>query len=229
MSDEVDESVEDSDGDSDSDHQQQRTQTHQTKTNLYTKEECDNIVDGATSISIDRTNKISEQSDDIDEIKAKNKEDVKEHDSKESPKSSDTKKIKFGSPKRFNFGPPKPPRQFEYSSLLTSAKDKLGKKDGKTTSPKELKMGKGKHKKEDDNGDNDESTVISENLYVTLPCDKNRRLSEERVSPRDKGSTPSPQPPPLPVSAPPAAIKPKQTMYENVWLERISPDTEVSC
>ena len=177
--------------------------------------------------------------DDIDEIKAKIKENEKSEDMSYNKSntnlSSDGKKfasIKFGSPKKFSFSPPsKPPRHLEYSSLLSSSKEKLDSKtkDDKSKSPKEKLVSKTKDNKLKSPKDlfskskskrdsvaldkSNDNEGVAENLYVTLPCDKSRLAADS--------------PPPLPVTAPPAAIKPRQTMYENVWIERVSPDTEV--
>ena len=166
------------------------------------------------------------QDDDIDEIKSKIRENENGEDTSYNKSntnlSSDGKKfasIKFGSPKKFSFSPPsKPPRHLEYSSLLSSSKEKLDSKtkDNKSKSPKDL-FSKSKSKRDsvacDKPNTEFDNEAVTENLYVTLPCDKSRLAADS--------------PPPLPASAPPAAIKPRQTMYENVWIERVSPDTEV--
>jgi len=164
--------------------------------------------------------------DDVDEIKKrlKNQENYKFESAKSSP--SRLSSLKFGSPKKINFGPPKPPRHFEYSSLAhDSPKERPARKEAKLKSPKELFGSRRKGKVEIcdklEKSDTNHSEYVQENLYVTLPCD---RLQEFEPDGRCNDS-PS-LPPPLPNSLPPSAIKPKQTMYENVWIERSSPELE---
>ena len=156
---------------------------------------------------------------------------------KHSPKKSLSPKTKFpiGSPKKINFGPPKPPRSFDCSSV------EVLKKDQQSRSAKDLFniTSKRKQNKDDSNDDIDalkveikkEAEKKSENnLYVTLPVrgkcsspgsDVNNPSPPTSAPPPLPPSTPSP--PPLPASNPPSASKPKQTMYENVWIERGSP------
>jgi len=74
---------------------------------------------------------------------------------------------------------------------------------------------------------------VPENLYVTLPSS-----GRGSTSPPGKDDLSSP-PPPLPTTLPPSALssaateavagtKPRQTMYENVWIERSSPDADAA-
>ena len=158
---------------------------------------------------------------------------ISEHVITSKPEKSNQKgpkKLPLASPKKINFGaakdpngPPKPPRNFDYSSL---ADDKAApRKERKLKSPREMLSKSKKDKTVGElNGevnqlkscDRDESVEREENMYVTLPS-----RQEDNSSPSKKSATPSP--PPLPSSLPPSASKPKQTMYENVWIERNVP------
>ena len=76
-----------------------------------------------------------------------------------------------------------------------------------------------------DLNNSDKPGRVAENLYVTLP---NQSVT---TTPPIKEESPPPLPSTLPPSADKGAAvaaKPRQTMYENVWIERTSPDSDVS-
>ena len=177
--------------------------------------------------------------DSLEPAEAKAAEASAEYKNKSySPKKSLSPKTKFpiGSPKKINFGPPKPPRSFDCAS------GEVLKKDQQSRSAKDLFniASKRKQNKDDSNDGIDElksemkkeaEKTSKDNLYVTLPV---RGKCSSPGSDVNIPSTPptyapstlppsTPSPPPLPASSPPSASKPKQTMYENVWIERGSP------
>ena len=176
-------------------------------------------------------------SDGLEPAEAKAAEARAEYKDKNySPKKSFSPKTKFpiGSPKKINFGPPKPPRSFDCAS------GEVLKKDQQSRSAKDLFSitSKRKQNKDDSNDDIDElksemkkeaEKTSEDNLYVTLPVRGKCSSPGSNVNIPSPTSAPptlppsTPSPPPLPASSPPSASKPKQTMYENVWIERGSP------
>ena len=129
-------------------------------------------------------------------------------------------KIKFpvGSPKKINFGPPKPPRNFPPSpkkeEVRTPVKPSSSVRNLKSMLSESslLKRG-GKAAAE---ARVSPSPVAGEdNIYVTAP------VWHSRDATTDPGASPSP--PPLPSTLPPSAPPPpRPQMYENVWVEPLA-------
>ena len=133
-------------------------------------------------------------------------------------------KFPLGSPKKLNFGPPKPPRNFNYSSkspeppksgpspmkgLRSMLSDSnLLRRDTKTPDQEDL------CKKPD------MAAGSGENIYITVPVmNTNDATSDTSDTQGNEAHSPSP-PPPLPTSQPPTTRRGKGvTMYENVWVE----------
>ena len=161
---------------------------------------------------------------DISDIKRRNG-DIKQSDRSVNTKNSETQPNKFppGSPKKINFGPPKPPRNFDYA---TSPEEKRlseipeePKKERKLKSPRDLLFNKSKKSRsppKDRSSPDAKNCAVKmlddiddgpreENLYVTLPECKDD-ISGSPVNTPPPASTP----PPLPSSLPPSATKPKQ-------------------
>ena len=132
------------------------------------------------------------------------------------PKVKPRTKFPVGSPKKINFGPPKPPRNFNYTSIkedgeVPTKETKASQKSLKTMLSESnlvraLKKSEEKEVEEDPGlckKQTDQPAV--ENIYVTIP----------RSSPPE-----SQTPPPLPSSRPPAMSAERPlTLYENVWVE----------
>ena len=154
---------------------------------------------------------VDELYDQIDEITVR-----QEVNDEPVPKVKPRTKFPVGSPKKINFGPPKPPRNFYYNSTKEDEEPKT--KESKV-SPKSLKtmfsesnLVKAMKKCEAERTVEEPSElckkqpeqVVAENIYVT-------------VSAPTQPDTP---PPPLPSSRPPPARTERPvTMYENVWVE----------
>ena len=142
-----------------------------------------------------------------------------------TPQAKPRKKFPIGSPKKINFGPPKPPRNFNYSS---TKKDEESKAMEMRDIPSRLKTMLSEsnlvraikksdveaaekavgddHKAEKEMCAKQRNTAPTENIYVTVP-----------FLPTDDDET---TPPPLPTCPPPASKKERPvTMYENVWVE----------
>ena len=143
------------------------------------------------------------------------------------PKAKPRKKFPIGSPKKINFGPPKPPRNFNYSS---TTKDEESKPKEIRDIPSRLKSllsesnlvraitksdveAAEKAAGDDQKAEKElcakqRNTAATENIYVTVP-----------FLPAEEDET---TPPPLPSCPPPAPARVKDravTMYENVWVE----------
>ena len=140
------------------------------------------------------------------------------------PKVMPRTKFPVGSPKKINFGPPKPPRNFNYSSIK---EDEESKPKETKVSPKSLKamlsesnLLKAMKKSDSSPGapadqkdfcKKQTDKAATENIYVTVPFSSSSEV--DLVTERQT-------PPPLPSSRPPV-LKPDRTvtMYENVWVE----------
>ena len=142
-----------------------------------------------------------------------------------SPKAKPRKKFPIGSPKKINFGPPKPPRNFYYSSTKIEEDSKAGEMRDLPSRLKTMlsesnlmraitksdvetaeKAG-GEQKAEKELCARQRGSPATENIYVTVPFLPTEE--EEEVTP-----------PPLPSSKPPASKNERPvTMYENVWVE----------
>ena len=142
-----------------------------------------------------------------------------------TPKAKPRKKFPIGSPKKINFGPPKPPRNFNYSSTKKEEESKplemrdipsrlksmlsesnLVRAIKKSDVEAAEKAAGDDQRAEKELCARQSSTAASENIYVTVP-----------FLPQDEDE---PAPPPLPTSKPPARKNDRPvTMYENVWVE----------
>ena len=163
------------------------------------------------------------------------------------PPATKPRKLLPSAVKKINFGPPKPPRNFNYSSLereeeeesVMSNKPIKQEVNGKGSKSNPKKSAKNKVRQQLDDlsilrsvirkdqkerkdslkgGDGeDRLEAPEENLYVTLPV---RRLSDQSTSsPEESPRPPTEPPPPLPVTAPPGSGLPRTSVYENVWVE----------
>ena len=170
----------------------------------------------------DEATEVEELYDQIDEITISGQTEVV-MDS--PPKAKPRKKFPIGSPKKINFGPPKPPRNFNYSSTTKDEESKtkdirdlssrlktmlsesnlvraIKKSDVEATE----KAAGDDHRAEKELCARQRNTAASENIYVTVP-----------FLPSEEDET---TPPPLPTCPPPARVKERAvTMYENVWVE----------
>ena len=129
-------------------------------------------------------------------------------------------KVKFpvGSPKKINFGPPKPPRNFPPSPKKEEARTPVK----PSSSVRNLKSMLSESALLKRGGQAAAEARVSpcpvageDNIYVTAPVWLSRDATTDPGSPG-----PSPSPPPLPSTLPPSAPPPpRPQMYENVWVE----------
>ena len=152
-----------------------------------------------------------------------------------TPKAKPRKKFPIGSPKKINFGPPKPPRNFNYSATNEESKTKetkelrdipsrlktmlsesnLVRAITKSDLEAAVKAAGGEQKAEKELCARQKGTAATENIYVTVPFLPTEKEEEEEEVEEEEVA-----PPPLPASKPPASKSERSvTMYENVWVE----------